>query len=592
MSTYIGKNDSNQNIVHMTSGMRYPFELKRGLLDDTVFHSQRPYLTVASYKAGTGEYLPKVGTYMPEHIDDDDTKGYVLSQPAGDDCIEMLEYTGGGGLIDFDKPFIMLCKFRTHSDGWTWVLGHTAPYECKCTTEHSSSNYVSYGINNIKSNSVIEVRVALSSGSISVSDAEDKDLTPSRIDIIQLEHDIDDFDSTKLDGPIRISGKEGIKVGSTNFFNNSYLRFSDSAPSSGNYYEITLAPNKQTYLCLSHIPLSSSKVSINLKSGSIISDNIPIFDKDNIHLRKTLNHVNLYDTTEDMVNSGLCVVKSRTEFIQESELSQIARYWACINIADTFGSFTFENAVIVFLRIKWKNSPDDNPRYKIFNGLYSLGYMTGMQIDLPSRTETFESSGLMIGRDAKIYFIFNAQDDYVVNNQWNVDGNVIPDSIKSTSYVTEVKGWIAEITGGSNIPNNGHRGVVTSYHGSKTNSADESYSTTKDRIEDNGYGFSISNNNTFTSTNKGVDSSFSFIEFTMVVESYVNWNVSSEAYNDKLYIWKNEILIVNEPSSGSEATYKSGSFIVSHNDKVSLAYSKDSTESWGDDRATVTLTKV
>lgn len=48
MSLYLGKDDSDNPLLHMTSGTRTPAELKSGSYPDTIFDSRMPYLTITA----------------------------------------------------------------------------------------------------------------------------------------------------------------------------------------------------------------------------------------------------------------------------------------------------------------------------------------------------------------------------------------------------------------------------------------------------------------------------------------------------------------------------------------------------------------
>ena len=49
MSLYLGKGNSNNNILHITKGVTPTSAMKSGVLDNTVFHSDLPYLSLLDY---------------------------------------------------------------------------------------------------------------------------------------------------------------------------------------------------------------------------------------------------------------------------------------------------------------------------------------------------------------------------------------------------------------------------------------------------------------------------------------------------------------------------------------------------------------
>jgi len=434
--------------------------MKYDLYSDTIFHSQRPYLTVANYYS-----THKIGTYYPNKIDNDNSNGYVVSDHT-DFGLELLDYVGGGGAIDVNKPFIMLCLIYTVNNGWTWVMGNTAPADTLMiySTVGNSQTFPAYSVNTIKSNSTIQVRVGFRSSDaeasktgISLMNPAYKKLVPERIVLIQLEHSINNFNSTKLNGPIDISGTHGVKVGNTNFFANSYLTFKQYSPNQGDYYKITSIGDAINYLYLSHKPLSDSRVSVNFNSKSISADNKEIFGPSNMYLRKIIGHVEMYNTTTNLLSLSDFSAKDYSSFKESKYLNGIGfGDWLSIDLTNKFG-FSGSNALAVFLRFKWKNAPSGATRYKIISGVYTLNSPIATDVDLPGGGRTlFEGSGLMKGNDNHIYFICNANDVYESNDIWETNGNIIlrhSGSNYYTDYVTELTGWIAELTG-PDIPTN------------------------------------------------------------------------------------------------------------------------------------------
>jgi len=597
MSTYIGKNNSNENILHMTSGYHSESVMKSGLQDDTVFHSQRPYLTVNS-----NNNTPTIGYYNPPNINDDDSKGYEVYEHT-DFGLEIIEYGGGGGIIDINKPHIMLCNIYTTTDGWIWVMGNTGPrhYSMEFYNDGNPDTVKvtrpMYAVNWLKSNSKIQVRVgfeyddgngATDTGT-SMRNPAYKKAIPRQIILIQLTHELDDFSSTELDGAINISGIHGVSVGATNFFTNSYLTYRKSAEGE-NFY--TPLPGFTNYLTLSHIPLSNSRVSVNLNSSSIQADNKEIFGPNHMYLRKIPGHVRTYNTTQDLLSISDFEYKYYNNFVVKNYLQGIGYgHWLAINLTSVFDSFSDSNTLAVSLRFKFKYSGDDNPRYKMISGIYSLDYPLATHVDLPNYDVLYEGSGLVRENDGDIYFICTANDVYESNNAWGSEGNVIirkPGDTAYTDYVTELVGWIAELTG-PNVPaNTPITYTVISNKGSTEYKASEVYDTTKNHITDDGYSFDI-DGSVLTSTNDGVDTSFSFIELNVTSDGTLTWEVSSEATYDLLYIWINEKLVINEPQSGEGAEYKTGVLSATNGDKISIAYSKDTSDNSGSDKAVITL---
>lgn len=63
MSLYIGKDDVGNSMMHITKGVNTVNEMKNGILSNTVFHSDLPYLTYTSYDAISYTDYYKAGYY-------------------------------------------------------------------------------------------------------------------------------------------------------------------------------------------------------------------------------------------------------------------------------------------------------------------------------------------------------------------------------------------------------------------------------------------------------------------------------------------------------------------------------------------------
>ena len=87
---------------------------------------------------------------------------------------------------------------------------------------------------------------------------------------------------------------------------------------------------------------------------------------------------------------------------------------------------------------------------------------------------------------------------------------------------------------------------------------------------------------TFTSQNHA-DSSTSTLEFTILADTTMDYNVSSESGYDKLNI------SINGTSAGSFSGTQSGTLNVVTDDNVTVTYSKDGSSSSGTDNGTITI---
>jgi len=76
MSLYIGKDTSDNSVLHVTHGISTISELASGPLNNTVFHSDLKYITCDRYTGGSS-YVKYVGMYAPNDA-------YIANASAGD----------------------------------------------------------------------------------------------------------------------------------------------------------------------------------------------------------------------------------------------------------------------------------------------------------------------------------------------------------------------------------------------------------------------------------------------------------------------------------------------------------------------------
>lgn len=63
MSIYLGRDNDNKGIIHITKNENSVADLKSGILSDTIFHNNMPYFTYTLYPVTRTKSLPNMGNY-------------------------------------------------------------------------------------------------------------------------------------------------------------------------------------------------------------------------------------------------------------------------------------------------------------------------------------------------------------------------------------------------------------------------------------------------------------------------------------------------------------------------------------------------
>ena len=89
MSLYLGKDNNNKNILHLTNGVNSEADMRSGVRSNTVFHSTLPFISVALHNMGTLTYMGSEYFYYNNstRITCDGKYLYLLSIPS-----ELLTY--------------------------------------------------------------------------------------------------------------------------------------------------------------------------------------------------------------------------------------------------------------------------------------------------------------------------------------------------------------------------------------------------------------------------------------------------------------------------------------------------------------------
>jgi len=561
MSSYVGKDISNDNIIHISKDTREVVDLNNTPQDFTLFHSKLPYIQVAN----VFEFLPDATS---------------ITDLGADGLLQAVTYDIQGTipLHAATKAYILIAEINELGTNQHWVtIGGVGNIQA------AGGYWYSFAVGVIPD---LAYSIVINHDTEGVPADRVNNLTdiqnrmPIRLKAFELTNSPTDLSSIQLSGDLMMSGADGVSIGGTNIFSSRFLMIKDTynADSVVNpsediykvvfgYKDVYGADPVVKYLHMTGGGLTG-RYGLHLTNQEISYDNLgtPVY-----FIRQGYSWVQWFDVIYfDNVNP---ITDTRFTL---GDNTGITRYQSTdLNVHTKIDisalNLTAGDAVFVGLRI---DSINNHSFY--FNGI--LGADTILS-KYHQDTNYGESHTLCHSDDGFLRYsgLANIDLNYTFSRTENSGG------IDATNVV----GYIAKISVADNLQPSSLL-TINLNSGCNTSAASTNLTTTQSLINYATYAWNTTSLYTYESTNVGDDDSFSYIEFTANTSITVSWSASGENDFDQLYVWKNGTLIVQD--SNSTVPPATGSFTAVLGDSIVAVYTKDASVSSGDDKAIITVT--
>lgn len=586
MSAYIGKDNTNDNIIHFTADSRRAAQMKGSWDSQTIFHSKRPYLVI-----------DQILTFSPDTSTIKNMDTYHIP-------MEFIEYTVDqtGSYLNTNKPFIIFCELDADDHvNPVYATGATSPFALNSGWYGEEFNYkiVWFG-----STALTLAHVSGYSSLRKLTDNYNMNMVPLKITVVTFVNQLTMPTSSQLTGEVQISKTDGVKVGTSKFFDNGCLMLAPTEQTSATSADrrfhtlgATISPYGQT---IDNTPIGYSHLMLPFSTGfefdlenQTISNGVyrlidPQFSYMQILDTMTFNSTNPESDTRFRIG-GSSELECRSDAISnlhtQIDLSSLTE-------------LTEASILMVFLKIKsgGSDNPDGSDHYAYICGLYPYNgalqeYFSDSVTNDENRSVFSRGNGTG-GIGTNFTFSFEYIDHMPVPDERNYVFWVSEkaDGWSSQGGLSNVTGWIAHVNfGAGNMP-----GLVDvlSNTGSAEYTGSDTDVTALYNAADGSYRWKQITVDSWESTNQGDGNSYSLIMIRARVNLQLDLYSGGESEYDYITVWDGNNNLLNRYGDVAVTSDRSGTITMNAGDILSLAYRKDYNVNVSPDTGTFTLTKL